>query len=71
MKWIQGNKNAFTERVLLEQKAWNNDEIKKRQFVQNYQNVGLVDTVFEGLVSGASFMETCDFVRSHAIRLDQ
>jgi hypothetical protein len=31
----------------------------------------LVDTVFEELVSDKSFIETCDFLRSHAIRLDQ
>jgi hypothetical protein len=29
----------------------NDDEIKKRRFVQNSQNIGLIDTVFEGLVS--------------------
>jgi hypothetical protein len=31
----------------------------------------LIDIVFEELVSDKSFMETCDFLRSHAIRLDQ
>jgi hypothetical protein len=31
----------------------------------------LVDTVFEELVSDESFTETCKFLRSHAIRLDQ
>jgi hypothetical protein len=31
----------------------------------------LVDTVFEELVSDKSFIETCKFLRSHAIRLDQ
>jgi hypothetical protein len=31
----------------------------------------LVDTVFEELVSDKSFVETCNFIRSHAIRLDQ
>jgi hypothetical protein len=31
----------------------------------------LVDTVFEELVSDKSFIETCNFLRSHAIRLDQ
>jgi hypothetical protein len=31
----------------------------------------LVDTVFEELVSDKSFIETCDLLRSHAIRLDQ
>jgi hypothetical protein len=57
--------------ALLGQKTWNNDEIKKRRFVQNAQNIGLVDTVFEELVSDKSFIETCNFLRSHAIRLDQ
>jgi hypothetical protein len=31
----------------------------------------LVDTVFEEIVSDKSFIETCNFLRSHAIRLDQ
>jgi hypothetical protein len=31
----------------------------------------LVDTVFEDLVSDKSFIETCNFLRSHVIRLDQ
>jgi hypothetical protein len=31
----------------------------------------LVDTVFEEQVSGKSFIETCNFLRSLAIRLDQ
>jgi hypothetical protein len=31
----------------------------------------LVDTAFEELVSDKSFIETCNFLRSHAIRLDQ
>jgi hypothetical protein len=39
--------------------------------VQNAQNIGLVDTVFEELVGDKSFIETCDFLRSHTIRLDQ
>jgi hypothetical protein len=30
----------------------------------------LADTVFEELVSDMSFAETCNFLRSHAIRLD-
>jgi hypothetical protein len=40
-------------------------------FVQNTQNIGLVDTVVKELVSEKSFIETCYFLRSHAIRLDQ
>jgi hypothetical protein len=31
----------------------------------------LVGTVLEELVSDKSFIETCNFLRSHAIRLDQ
>jgi hypothetical protein len=31
----------------------------------------LADTVFEELVIDKSFLGTCDFLRSHAIRLDQ
>jgi hypothetical protein len=71
VKWIQDYEDAFTELALLGQKTWNDDEIKKRRFVQNPQNIGLVDTVFEELVSDKSFIETCNFLRSHAIRLHQ
>jgi hypothetical protein len=31
----------------------------------------LVDTVFEELVSDKSFIETCNFLCSHVIRIDQ
>jgi hypothetical protein len=70
VKWIQDYQDAFTELALIGQKTWN-DEIKKRRFVQNAENIGLVDTDFEELVSDKSFIETCNFLRSHAIRLDQ
>jgi hypothetical protein len=43
---------------LLGQKNWNDDEVKKRRFVQNAQNIGLADTVFEELVSEKSFIES-------------
>jgi hypothetical protein len=56
--WIQDYGDAFTELALLGQKTWNDDEIKKRRFVQNSQNIGLVDTVFEELVSDKSFIES-------------
>jgi hypothetical protein len=46
VKWIQDYEDAFTELALLGQKTWNDDEIKKRRFVQNVQNIGLVDTSF-------------------------
>jgi hypothetical protein len=39
--------------------------------VQNAQNIGMVDTVFEALVNDKSFSETCNFPRSHAIGHDQ
>jgi predicted aspartyl protease len=35
------------------------------------QNIGLVDTVFEELVSDRSFIETCNLLSSNTIRLDQ
>jgi hypothetical protein len=57
VKWIQDYEDAFTELDLLWQKTWNDDEIKKRCFVQNAQNIGLVDTVIEELVSDKSFIE--------------
>jgi hypothetical protein len=71
VKWIQEYEDAFTELALFGQKTWNDDEIKRRCVVQNAQNIGLVDTVFVKIVSNKSFIETCNFLRSHAIRLDQ
>jgi hypothetical protein len=44
VKLIQDYEDAFTGLALLGQKTWNDDEIKKRRFVQNAQNIGLVDT---------------------------
>jgi hypothetical protein len=37
----------FSKMALLGQKTWNDDEIKKRRFLQNAQNISLVDSVFE------------------------
>jgi hypothetical protein len=70
-KWIQDYENAFTELVLLGEKIWDNDGSKKGRFVQNSQNIGMVDTVFKGLVRSKSFIETCNFIRSHAMHHDQ
>ena len=70
-KWVQDYEDAFTELVILGQATWNEDDIKKRCLVQNAQNIGMVDTVFEALVDDKSFLETCNFLRSHAIRYDQ
>jgi hypothetical protein len=61
--WIQDYEDAFTELALLGQKTWNDDEMKKRRFLQNAQNNGLVGTVFEELVSDMSFTETFNFLR--------
>ena len=71
IKWIQDYEDAFTELSLLGQKTWKDDDIKKRRLVQNAQNIGIVDTILEELVSDKSFTETCNFLRSHAIRYDQ
>jgi hypothetical protein len=70
VKWIQDYEDAFTELSILVQKAWNDDDIRKRRLIQNAQNIGLVDTVLEDLVSNKSSTETCNFLRSHAIRYD-
>jgi hypothetical protein len=66
-KWIHNYEDAFTELVILGQVTWNDDNIKKRRLVQNSQNIGMADTVFEALVDDKSFLETCNFRRSHAI----
>jgi hypothetical protein len=68
---IQGYEDTFTELALLGQKTWNDVEIKKHWIVQSAQNIVLLYTVFEELISDNSFIKTCDFHRSHVIRLDQ
>ena len=60
-KWIQDYEDALTELVILRQKVQDDDHIKKLRLIQNAQTIGLVDTVFEELVSGKSFGETCNF----------
>jgi hypothetical protein len=70
-KWEQDDEDAFTELVILGQATWNDDNTKKRCLIQNAQNIGMVDTNFEALVDDKSFLETCNFLRSHAIRHDQ
>jgi hypothetical protein len=70
VKWIQDYEDSFTELIILVQKTWNDDDIRKLQLIQNAQNIGLIDTVIEELVSNKSFTETCNFLRSHAIRYD-
>jgi hypothetical protein len=35
VKWIQDYEDVFKKLALFGQKTWNDDEIKKRQFVQN------------------------------------
>jgi hypothetical protein len=47
VKWIQDYEDAFTELALLGQKTWNDDDINKRRFLQNAQNIVLVDTVLK------------------------
>jgi hypothetical protein len=47
VKCIQDYEDAFTELALLGQKTWNDDEIKKRHFVQNAENIGIVVTVLK------------------------
>jgi hypothetical protein len=39
--------------------------------MQDAQNIGLVDTIFEELVGEKSIIETYNFLRSYAIRNDQ
>jgi hypothetical protein len=46
VKWTQDYEDAFRELALLGQKTWNDDEIKKRWFLQNAQNIGLIDIGF-------------------------
>jgi hypothetical protein len=65
-KWIQDYEDAFTELVSLGEKVWDDDGSKKRLFVPNSQNIGMVDTVFEELVRNKSFIYICNSFRSHA-----
>jgi hypothetical protein len=70
-KWEQDYEDAFTEYVILGQATWIDDDIQKRRLVQNVKNIGMVDTIFEALVSDKSSLETCYFLRPHAIKHDQ
>jgi hypothetical protein len=70
-KELQDYEDAFTELVLFGQATWNDDDIRKRCMMQNAQKIGMIDAVFEALVSDKSFSETCNFLRSHANRHDQ
>jgi hypothetical protein len=38
-----------------------------RDIVYNAQNIGMIATVFEELVRNESFIETCNFLKSHAV----
>jgi hypothetical protein len=67
-KWIQDYEDAFTELLLLGEKVWDDDGSKKHRFVQNAQNIGMVDTVLEELVRNKSLVENCNFLISHAVR---
>jgi hypothetical protein len=71
-KWIQDYEDAFTELVLLGKKTWDDDDdSKKHRFVQNAQNIGMVDTVFEEIARERSHIKTFIFLRLHDIRHDQ
>ena len=70
-KLIQDYEDTSKEHALLGQKTWNHTDIKKGCFVQNTQNIDLVDTVFEEFVCDKPLIEACNFLRSHAIRYDQ
>jgi hypothetical protein len=61
VQWIQDYEDAFIELTLLEQKTWNDNKIKKCRSLQNGQNIGLVDSVFEELVSDKSFYRNLQF----------
>jgi hypothetical protein len=47
------------------------NERKRQQQEDEKIKKSLVDTVFEELLNDKSFIETCNFLRSHAIRLDE
>jgi hypothetical protein len=70
-KFIQDNEDAFTELVSIGEKIWDDDGSRKYRFVQNSQNIGMIDTVLKELVRNRSFIETCNFLRSYAVRDDQ
>jgi hypothetical protein len=74
VKRIQDYEDAFTELALLGQRCKRLGMMMTTRSIGLYRTIKilvLVDTVFEELVSGKSFIETCDLLRSHAIRLDQ
>jgi hypothetical protein len=72
VKWNQYYEDSFTELILAEK--YLGMMMKSRSFAL-YITLKIlvwliqVDTVFEELVSDKSFIQTCNFLRSHAIRL--
>jgi hypothetical protein len=62
---------ALTDLFLLGNETWSDEKFKKHCLVQNPQNIGLVDTVFEEVINDMSFIETGNYFRSHTIRHDQ
>ena len=56
-KWVHYQDDAFTELILLDQTTWNDDDVKKHCLVQNAQNIGIVETVFEALLSDKSLQK--------------
>jgi hypothetical protein len=54
-KLVQHAKDAFTEHLFLGQTTWNDDSIKKQGFVQNAQNVGMLDTILKYVIYTSLF----------------
>jgi hypothetical protein len=48
--WIKDHEGYEDAFVLLGQKTWSYDNLKKHQLDQNAQNIRMVDTVFEELL---------------------
>jgi hypothetical protein len=68
VKFIVDYENTFTRFVILWQKYWNDDDVKKHCLIQNGQNIELIDSV---VVNNKSNLETCKFLWSHPVRYDQ
>ena len=70
LAWILAYENAFTELAQLGVMAWIDDDSCKRRLFHNAQNTGIDPTVMETICETKTLQETCNWLRSHAIRRD-
>jgi hypothetical protein len=71
LNWIQEYEDTFQNLLYLDRRHGVMINSKKRWFLENTLKIGIDDTVCDELAREKSFIETCNFLWSHAIRHDQ